>query len=269
MCDYKSKKKKGRKKEMKQTKRVLSVVLALAMVFAMSIMVSAATTPMCKVVTEKSADGSTIKVTLLGTGENLAKFDYGVAYNNKALEVVPSEDEEAVTWGDRMLKIAMKTCNDQGDYVVLGGTHSGDKFTVDADAVIATVTFKVTDAAAADASNITVVADSAVLVDGKVDFEKATGAAITPVKEIVAPTQAPVESQAPVETQAPVDGQQTPDQQTPGQQTPATKAPTTQAPTSTTKAPKTADTASVVVPVVAIVAAAAAVVVVSKKRVEE
>lgn len=250
---------------MKQTKRVLSVVLALAMVFAMSIMVVAEesdASPACTFDAVK--DGDQITVTLYSEGADMATFAYGIAYDKEKLDVVMNADDEAVTWGPAgSVKMADGGIAITGSYVTIGGTHSKDTFPTTKGDVIASVTFKMK---GDDMGQIFVGADPAT------DFAPSAPGTATEIKEEDVKTPAP----APSEEATPAPSEEVPASATPEQSAVApTQAPTSaapaqsKAPTATTKAPKTADTASVVIPVVAIVAAAAAVVVVSKKRVEE
>ncbi len=232
-------------------KKVLSVVLALAMVFSMSIMVSAATTAE-GTATVAEVDGKLV-VTVAAKGD-LAQYDFGVGYDADKVTYesvnLTSDFMMAYVGGGGI------TANDNiadKNYVVIGGTT---KAAFDWDGDIATVTFALKDGVNAEDVEFAVAPDSAALNDAGVAIKDATGAAIVKYEPaVVDPTDEP--------TDVPVDPTDEPTVDEPVVD--PTVAPTT-APTT---APKTADTASVVVPVVAIVAAAAAVVVVSKKRVEE
>lgn len=278
---------------MKQTKRVLSVVLALAMVFAMNIMVAAATPEPIFTVTQK--DGIVTVTITAKAGENYALIDYGVAYDTSKAEVVMNEDGEVATWGDKVAKYSMKDCGIVDEtYVTLGATHKNDVNELADGDVIATIQFKAKDGA--DAGKFTVVADSAsqeFSADGKVngDDSKAVEPVVvadptpTPEASVTPEAVSPApEASAPAgDVDVPTNGGTTNGGTTNGgsdnvpgtnSDAAASKAPAASASAQTTdgntvKAAKTADTASVVIPVVAICAAAAAVVVASKKRVED
>lgn len=280
-------------------KKVLSVMLALAMVFAMNITTFAATDMAAPVLGEvEKQDDGTYKLAITVNG-SLDEFDYGLAYNSSEVTI------KSVKWGTDFAaeysdlsgtsaKYDFGVDTGKGTYVVFGGTVAktdGSSYTFNGE--VGYITFELK----GDSAQFAVVKNSAKFADTYGEVLTATSAAkdssaVNKNFEPSAPTPTPApETPAPT-TDTP--GTQTPETQAPETQAPGTsenpnasaaptvapttgatttKAPTatsaTTATTNTSKSAKTGDTANVVLPIVAICAAAAAVVVASKKKVEE
>ena len=280
----------------KISKKIIASALALAMTVAGSV-VTFADTEMPK--PEGSAviseDSSSITVTVSASGDFVAGFDYGVAYDSEKVAIKSlALSDEFKAFLEKNSGINQSANNAALSYVVIGGVVSDtDPLTGAANdtnysGVVGSVTFTVKEGVDATTAQFAVVSDSATIAKEQL-AEGQNMLQFAQEKEDIAPivpsTPAPVETEAPATTTAPADETEAPATTTapaattttaPADVKPSEAAKTTApakttaaAPAATTKtSPKTGD-AGVVLPIVAICGAAAAVAVASKKKVED
>lgn len=125
-------------------------------------------------------------------------MDYGVVYDTDVLEVVKNLDDQYISWGEKILKMAVKI-EGAVNHIVMAGVHSNDRFSIAANKEIATITFKVKEGKnLADAEPIMLVPNASVY---KGDFSTVADdedAVFTDVSKLkLEPSESPIISEMP------------------------------------------------------------------------